>query len=80
MTITIIHPTQAAKLDALIKSQESVEEEEVISLSVKAKASNSMEDLLKNLQDLKKLNQSITQLRLQATIPHLWSMKHTIDP
>ena len=45
------HPTQAAKLDALIKSQESVEEEEVISLSAKAKASNSMEDLLKNLQD-----------------------------
>ena len=56
------HPTQAAKLNALIKAQKSVDEESddpvngehnnhEADLSAKAKASNSMEDLLKNLQD-----------------------------
>ena len=60
------HPTQAAKLGALMKAQKSVDEneektvsrersgskrDEIFNLSTKSKDSSSMEDLLKNLQD-----------------------------
>ncbi len=55
------HPTQAAKLDAIFKAQTSIDENDeekrerndsdILDFSTKSKNSNSMEDLLKNLQD-----------------------------
>ncbi len=68
------HPTQAAKLDALIKSQDSIEEEEV-SLSAKAKASNSMEDLLKNLQDFEEA-ESVDPTMIVSTSSHSGSVEY----